>query len=320
MAPFTCSHEISVIFLACFAITCHAIQPTPAATPNNQPQIQNPIANGSDLRILPLGDSITWGEGSSSENGYRLALSNLITKNGNNLTYIGSVKSGTMANNENEGHGGFQILQVGVTGRQDYSERPNVVLFMAGTNDVVFDVDLGNAPLRLVTVIEEIATECPDAAVLVGSLTPLLNPGWMSKINDLNAKFPQIIHKFAEERGKQVVSVNMSRVTAGHIHESDGIHPTDEAYELIAAAWYEGIVEAGRKGWINSPLPRMPSNETTTQDKKPAEVHQGSKMPDALTLGGSWSLEQFLIYAVLLLGLLLTARKAAVILVRKYRH
>ena len=278
------------------------------------------IANGIELRILPLGDSITWGEGSTTENGYRLALSNVITSNGNNLTYIGSVKSGTMANNENEGHGGFQILQVGIEGRQDYSERPNIVLFMAGTNDVVFDIDLGNAPLRLIRVIEEILVECPEVTVLVGSLTPLLNPGWMTKINDINAKLPEVINRVGVDRGIQAAMVNMSRVTTAHIHQDDGIHPTDEAYELIAAAWYEGIVEAGKRGWIKAPLPVIPSNETSIQDVIPPKVDQDNKLPSGSFLEGAWSLEHGLIYALLLFGLLIGGRKVAVILLTKFKR
>jgi hypothetical protein len=60
------------------------------------------ISNGVNLRILPLGDSITYGAGSSDGNGYRLALQNMLS--GNNVQYVGSQHSGSMANNSNEGH------------------------------------------------------------------------------------------------------------------------------------------------------------------------------------------------------------------------
>ena len=228
-----------------------------------------------------------------------------------------------MANNENEGHGGFQITQVGMTGKVDYPERPNVVLFMAGTNDVVFDVDLGNAPARLRDVIGEIVTACPNAAVLVGTLTPLVNPRWMSKITELNSKIPDVVSGFAVN-GEQVALVDMSRVNISHIHTSDGIHPTDEAYALIAAAWYEGIVEAGKKRWIRKPLPRASQNgseEMSEEQGVSSGRGDGSKFSDGLTLGGSsWTLGQGFLFIVLLLGVFITVRKVAGIVVRNYKR
>ncbi|KAK3617285.1 hypothetical protein LTR56_025386, partial [Elasticomyces elasticus] len=56
---------------------------------------------GVTLRMLPLGDSITWGYLSSDGNGYRLDLENLL--DGNPVEYIGSQQSGNMADNWNEG-------------------------------------------------------------------------------------------------------------------------------------------------------------------------------------------------------------------------
>ena len=81
-----------------------------------------------------------------------------------------------MANNENEGHGGKRILAVSETGKPLYPERPDIVLLMAGTNDIVIKNDVFHAPQRLGTLIADIIFTCPDAVILVGSLLPLLNP------------------------------------------------------------------------------------------------------------------------------------------------
>ena len=203
-----------------------------------------------------MGDSITWGWGSSNGNGYRLALATLITADGNNLEYIGRVNHGNMPNNENEGHSGFRIEPIGLEGKPSYSERPNVVLLMAGTNDINSNTDLVNAPKRLGTLIEEIVTACPDAAVLVATLTPLLIPEWNSKVLVFNSAITGVIGNFATA-GKQVALVDMGRVTSSQINTTDSVHPTDGGYALIAAAWYDGIIEAGKKGWIQPPLPRL---------------------------------------------------------------
>ncbi|KAL6718420.1 hypothetical protein ACLMJK_004509 [Lecanora helva] len=283
---------------------------------------QKDIANGVDLRILPLGDSITWGEGSSDSNGYRLALSNLITHDkNNNLSYIGSVKSGTMSNNENEGHGGFTISAVGQTGVQDYPLRPNVVLFMAGTNDVVFDVDLANAPKRVGTVIEEILSACPDATVLVGTLLPLIKPDWLSKIKTLNSAIPGVVSDFAKAK-KHVALVDMGRVNASHI-QGDGIHPTDEAYALIAAAWYDALIEVGKKDWIKTPLSpgQIQPSPDANQASKPIVGNVENNMPgnDWPQENPMWNSTRLAIYALLTVGFIVIARKAAIALIHRYK-
>ncbi len=60
-----------------------------------------PVAQGIELRIQPLGDSITYGIKSSDNNGYRLQLLNDLS--GSKVVYVGSVRNGDMADNFNEG-------------------------------------------------------------------------------------------------------------------------------------------------------------------------------------------------------------------------
>jgi hypothetical protein len=50
---------------------------------------------------MPLGDSITWGVGSS--NGYRAPLRNALTAEGHSLDFVGSGRNGTMSDPDNEG-------------------------------------------------------------------------------------------------------------------------------------------------------------------------------------------------------------------------
>ena len=52
------------------------------------------IAGGTELRILPLGASITVGFRSTDGNGYRLDLLDRLA--GSNVQYVGTVRAGTM--------------------------------------------------------------------------------------------------------------------------------------------------------------------------------------------------------------------------------
>ena len=181
---------------------------------------------------------------------------------------------------------------------------------------MVFNLDLPNAPSRLGSLIEEIIAECPDAAVLVGTPLPLLNPGWMSRITDFNAALPALVSKIAAT-GKQVALVDTGRVNSSHIHQSDGIHPTDEAYALLAAAWYDGIVEAGQKKWIKKPLPAPQQQSQPSESSKPHANPLTPKKDDRLTLVSAWTPAQMVICAFLSLGLVITARRAISIFSRR---
>lgn len=54
-------------------------------------------------RILPLGASITWGQGSTTGNGYRKVLADKIIAAGGKVNYVGSRQSGTMDDSDVEG-------------------------------------------------------------------------------------------------------------------------------------------------------------------------------------------------------------------------
>ena len=66
-------------------------------------------ASPASLRLMPLGDSITWGVGSSTGNSYRSALWNELASEGHALDFVGSQRNGTMSDPDNEGHSGWRI-------------------------------------------------------------------------------------------------------------------------------------------------------------------------------------------------------------------
>ena len=266
-----------LLILVCFAIECRrfcGLAPVLLNTDQDivslQVQQRSPhqmtrrttIAGGVDLKILPLGDSITWGEGSGDGNGYRQELLNELS--GNKVEYIGGMHSGSMQNNANEGHRGFPIGPVGNTGKPNYPQRPNVILLMAGTNDIVLNLNVQSAPESLGKVIAQIVAACFDAAVLVATIPPFRDPEREKMRVTYNAALPAVVAKHANAN-KQVALVDMSRITADHINATDKIHPVDEGYKIMASAWYEAIQGADHNGWIKSPLRPVSSLATPSR-------------------------------------------------------
>ena len=66
------------------------------------------VADGFPVRsaapAMPLGDSITWGVGGSTGNGYRPHWATRLTSDGHSLDFVDSGRNGTMADPDNEGH------------------------------------------------------------------------------------------------------------------------------------------------------------------------------------------------------------------------
>lgn len=185
---------------------------------------------------------------------------------GNTVNMIGSQKSGTMADNSNEGHPGYTIDQISNMVDQDFSLRPNVVLLMAGTNDILVNLDLANAPTRLGHLIDKLVTNLPDAAVLVAQLTPLGNPALQGDWNTFNTALLNVVTARAD-LGRYVMLVDTSRVKTIDLNP-DGTHPNDQGYSLLADSWFAGLQSANSDGWIHSPA-TIPSSTTASLSSMP---------------------------------------------------
>ena len=156
-----------------------------------------------------------------------------------------------MTDNYNEGHPGFTIDQIADEASQDFASSPNVVLLMAGTNDVLSDLDLSKAPGRLGALITQLRTGLPTAAILVATLTPLLNTTLNAEVDVYNGAIPGLVNN-STKAGKFVMVVDLNVTTNGI--SADGIHPNDAGYQMMAESWYAGILEAAGKGWIKQPI------------------------------------------------------------------
>ncbi|KAF5360328.1 hypothetical protein D9757_013944 [Collybiopsis confluens] len=212
---------------------------------------------GLNIRLLPLGDSITYGFTSSDGNGYRATLHNALEP-GNTLDFIGSIKSGTMVDNDNEGHIGATIQQIAQAAVNPLAlpARPNVVLLMAGTNDMIDIPGSANtsAPTQLSSLIDTIFTTCPDAAIIVSTLTPLtITTTIQTQVNTFNTIITQMINA-RTAAGQHILVAQSMATTILPSDLIDGIHPTDAGYVKMANVWYPVIEQAARNGWIGKPV------------------------------------------------------------------
>lgn len=204
------------------------------------------------LRILPLGNSITFGYLSSDGNGYRKSLFDNLAANGTSVTMVGSVQAGNMTDNHNEGHPGAIITEIATFANLSLSTRPNVILLMAGTNDMAQSLKVSDATRRLGVLIDQCYAACPDAVIIVAQLTPAASNVTQGNVDIFNPTIPDLVASRVSNGTKALV-VNMEDyVTTDDL--VDGLHPTDAGYVKMATGWLAGLKEASEKGWITAPV------------------------------------------------------------------
>ncbi len=204
-------------------------------------------------RLMPLGDSITYGVGSSDNTGYRDELWTHLTDSGRSANFVGTQQAGSFADPDHEGHPGWRIDTI-MTDAADCavpSYRPNVVTLHAGTNDINQDFDLARAPSRLVRLIDQILGDAPEATVLLATLVPATKDGMQPKIDAFNAQLPGIVDQY-QAQGKHVLLVDMSAVTTADLAQP--AHPGDSGYRKMGDAFYVGLLRADGRGWLKAPV------------------------------------------------------------------
>jgi lysophospholipase L1-like esterase len=200
------------------------------------------LPSAGKILIMPLGDSITYGQGSTHLNGYRLALWQHLIAAGIQVTFVGSEHGGSMPFSEsaNEGHPGWRIAQISthvVGWLQTY--KPDYILLQIGTNDIVYHDHLAQAPARLQALLDTITRTLPDATVLVAEITPLAPPR-AALVEAYNSTIPGIVLAEAAQ-GKHVEMVDMHDAFPPSDLIPDKIHPDDAGYALMANAWYRAL-------------------------------------------------------------------------------
>ncbi|KAL8929646.1 MAG: hypothetical protein Q9172_000325 [Xanthocarpia lactea] len=200
------------------------------------------VANGIELRILPLGDSITNGFQSTSNNGYRYDLQRNLA--GSKLSFVGSNSGGTMDDNID------QILHKAVLSVAYF--RPNIIMVHAGTNDLNSNppIDPDHAPDRLGKLIDNlISFGNQDSVILVAQIIDTSNGQTQSLIQKYNDAIPGVV---AKRSNHHIGIVDFSNKLQPSDY-ADGLHPNDSGYKKMADIWFNAIQDAANKGWIKPP-------------------------------------------------------------------
>jgi len=221
----------------------------------------NPCPTGAGpCKILPFGDSITYGVNDEGNAGYRGPLFASAVAAGQKITFTGSLSdgpntvSGQTFPKNNEGHSGWGISEVnpnsggnaGITTvipspafNSGSGGLPNIILLHIGTNDQG-SFTATQMTSDLTGLLDKLIADAPDALLVVAQIIPL-GYGTNAVIKAYNQALPGIVQQRAAA-GKHIALVDMyTGFNTSTMLGSDSIHPNTTGYTFMAAHWYSVI-------------------------------------------------------------------------------
>ncbi len=195
-----------------------------------------------------MGDSITYG--ASVPGGYREPLYQMLVQSGYNVRFVGN-NTGNPASGmpaaalHHEGYSGWVISQLynNVPNWLNNIDDPDIVLLHIGTNDSGAG-DFANRIDQLDNLIDLIAAKRPYAHIIATTL--LTRTDNADRNNNIQTYFnPFVADRVSahREKGQRVHFLDMDGAcNPSDTLSSDGLHPSEQGYRLMASAWF-GVIQ-----------------------------------------------------------------------------
>ncbi|XVV14294.1 SGNH/GDSL hydrolase family protein [Actinoplanes sp. CA-131856] len=200
------------------------------------------------VKVMPLGDSITWGSGSADSrvgnrtgaptaSGYRADLGNRLAAAGIDVDFVGSQQAGPAGTDrDNEGHPGWRVDQIAANvGTWLATYEPEVILLHIGTNDMAQNRSVGATAAGLSALIDQIRDARPDADIFVQQLVQGHIEPYKSRIAAYNRTIPGIV------AGKDAKVHLVDQSSIGGLSLFDNLHPNDHGYAKMAYNLYRAM-------------------------------------------------------------------------------
>jgi lysophospholipase L1-like esterase len=209
------------------------------------------LSREDSIRVLSLGDSITAGVGAGgvreSDGGYRGTLGKLLVQTGYHVAFVGTRNdySSAIPNRDHDGWPGYVLrsfpgdpgpgqLYGTVTEHAIDATHPNLILLMAGTNDLLRLVrrvpgyTMPNILNSMDLLLAQIFSEDPQIRIIVAPVDAGLKP---------------IVTRYAKRGDRITLATEMEKaVPRDAAHFPDGIHPSGAGgYVDVAHAWMQAI-------------------------------------------------------------------------------
>jgi hypothetical protein len=222
---------------------------------------------------MPLGASVTEGlangfTGGFVPGGYRARLYSDLHSAGYSFTFVGTQMTNTSptlrqaGQTHHEGHSGYQINQIANNlDRNDGSAGnnggfwfhkpapPEVILLHIGGNEILQGLPTSTTAQRLDKLIGQIVADSPTSLLFVSSLQAFKDVNLNRLAQAYNEQIRDVIVPKYAGLGGNLIFVDQYRnfvdANGNPIHlGSDGIHPDQIGYDLMADTWAAAIQQA----------------------------------------------------------------------------
>ncbi|HHL72334.1 MAG TPA: T9SS type A sorting domain-containing protein [Bacteroidetes bacterium] len=204
-------------------------------------------ASQGQTKVMPLGDSITTGIGSTGDNiGYRKQLWSLMDAS-YSVDFVGTQTGGDGQFDENhEGHNGFRADEIRA-GLSSYlaANNPDVVFLNVGTNDISQGDDANTVLTDISNIIDDLVANNSAVEIYVSTIIPRKDDAALQTVtDDVNGQLPSLVQN-KQSQGKKVYLVdNANRILADPNWQTnlyaDNLHPNDTGYSQIGQEFYNG--------------------------------------------------------------------------------
>lgn len=221
--------------------------------PSATVSLEAPTWLNSGVHVMALGDSLTEGW-PSTYGGYRFELYRRFIAAKLPVNFVGSLTNTStgLPDPNHEGHGGWtsydlrdgrpNALDAGNVRNWLAAEHPEVILLLAGTNDVFYTQGDETIAANLLALIDRIRELAPNAELFVGSTLPLRDPQLSGRVTRFNALVQQgLVTRMQLDARLHSVATH-DAVSVDDLAD-DGVHlrPEGAGNAKLADAWFGAI-------------------------------------------------------------------------------
>ena len=235
---------------------------------NQNAQISTPT-----IKLMPLGDSITWGTNpdNSNSSGYRRSLYLQLINAGYNVNFVGSLNGGLPDDfdRDNEGHPGWvsglpaydttAMLSTKITGFLN-SNPPDIVLLLIGTNDCTeqdnpWEKTASELATSIGKLLDSIYVFNPNIKVFLGTIIDRADNQYRhDKTVATNGLLPGMINSLPAAQREKITLIDMYSALGDYYYNHSNsnftyqsgsslhtAHPNTNGYQTLANTWFEAV-------------------------------------------------------------------------------
>lgn len=236
-----------------------------AASPLSLSDLNTQVGDDVALRVLPIGNDV--------QNAYHTELGQLLEKEGNKVEFVGTTPNGEESSKSETIDELIARAETSVP-----SFLPNVVIVNAGTADCEQGADGKEAGDKIVKLLEVSYDGSSSASVVLTTSVLPEDTEVQQCVNDVNNKIRNLADE-QQEQERKVVLVDLD--SDKPIETGDDSLPTKEGYKTIAQLLFDGIDDAGSKGWLEAPehAPDATEEDSDAEDTSGEEESQTTPTP-----------------------------------------